>query len=407
MRNLKASVTELLKYSVPALAVAGLRRSPKSVSSASNRQPPRILVVKIDAMGDFILSTPFFRELRRNYRDSKITLVVGDNVSELALPCPYVDAVLPLRLRRQTPLTRHLKYVMNFADQHLSGQFDLAIQPRWDIDTDWATLTAFLSKAERIIGFTEKTSGMKSRANFGYNGLFTETLPPGPERHESDRALDILRYLGGSISSRSPELWLLPEDQRQADNFLQEKKLLNVKQSLIAFGIGASSARRQWPFYARLMRTLSGSFPFAPMLLAGPGEAELVRGIAAEIPNAVVVQQLPLRVVSAILSRCNLFIGNDSGPMHLASAVGLPVIEISCHPLDGDPGHANSPGRFGPLVSPSVVIQPKTFSGDCRGGCKQYVPHCIATISPEDVASAAIKLMRGTHERELSQPALA
>jgi len=393
-----------LRHAVPTLIMAGIHRRK---GTGPPLDAPRILVTRLDGIGDFILTTPFLRELRRNYAHSHITLVVGRNSSNLAMACPHVNKVLfvdpdpaaPIFANPANfiPFVKYLQYLSDFADCHLAGRIDMAIQPRWDVDISWATLLTVLSGAPRRVGYTEKTSLVKSWCNFGHNLLFTEVIQPGIGQHESERNFDIIRYLGGAVESGAPEVWWQPEDQQQAEAFLGRENLSDAI-NLIVFGIGATQRRRQWPYYGELIRLLALELDFIPLLVAGPGEKELVDVIKAKSPSAVVMA-IPLGPVAYILSRCTLFVGNDSGPMHLAAALGLAVVEISCHPVGGDPQHANSPDRFGPLASRKSIMRPQALSEKCRSGCVEDIPHCITGIRPEEVASAVMGLLRSIEVR--------
>jgi heptosyltransferase-2 len=378
----------MLTYSFPAFLVSLLNRGRMSPESQSGI---RILIVRADGLGDFILFIPFLRSIRSLYPNGRICLVVRRNVFDLAETCPYVDELLvvadpPVRLSPS-----YLRYLCSFAKQHLRERFDLVLQPRWDVDRQWATLIAYLSRAPRIVGFTEKNSISKAWDNWLYNRLLTDVVPPGSASHESERNLDIVRYLGGAVTSQA-EFWLTEEDKLTSGRLFEELEISGAL-PIIAFGIGAGDGRRQWPFYGELIRLLLSRYNFVPLLVAGPQDVESARQIAERAPESRVLLARPLRQVGAILSRCDLFIGNDSGPMHLASAANLPVVAISCHPIGGDDEHANSPRRFGPIARISVVIRPNEFSGRCSGGCLENSPHCIRTILPERVADETLELL--------------
>jgi len=400
-RRLFYGVINLLRWALPTLMMAAVVRPRARVRHATDQL--RILVTRLDFIGDFLVFAPFLRELRRNYPHALITVLVRPSVVPLAIPCPYVDEVLavapsPSRSSSSSYLgylwavLGHVKEVTAFTRNNLAGRFDIAIQTCWWADCNFETLITFLSGAPRRVGYSEQTCPERSWSNFAHDYLLTDVLPPGPLQHEVNRNFDVIRYLGGSITSTEPEMWLLEEDQLQADHFLREHRLTGDC-TLVAFGVGASGGRRLWPFYDQLIQLLGRDLNFIPLLLAGPGEEKRAAEIAARSDRAIVIQKMPLRAVAAIVSRCALFIGNDSGPMHVASAVRIPVVEISCHPLDGDPEHVNSPVRIGPLAPHSIVVQPKRLIGNCQGGCMEDMPHCIATISPEEVASEAVRLM--------------
>lgn len=103
-----------------------------------------------------------------------------------------------------------------------------------------------------------------------------------------------------------------------------------------------------------------------------------------------IVGKSTLRQTGAVLKRCHLYVGNDAGPMHLAAAASLSVIEISCHPLGGSPFHSNSPSRFRPWGVPHVVLQPEEASHPCSVACSVGSPHCILNISVEQVKDAVV-----------------
>ena len=117
--------------------------------------------------------------------------------------------------------------------------------------------------------------------------------------------------------------------------------------------------------------------------------------------------QMTLRQTAAVLERTNLVIANDSGPMHLAGAAGVPVVEISCHPADGNVLHANAPQRFHPWEERYEVVQPVKAHEPCTGSCEWHDAHCILGVSVEMVTEAVRRLQTrsaGTTERVSGAP---
>lgn len=393
-------VALLLKHALPTLWLAGWPRQNTVVPA---QEPPRILVTCLAGIGDFVLLTPFLRELRRNYRHSDITLVVSPNSAPIAIGCPHVDRVLTLergpsdpilsRPRNLGPFVDYLRYVASFANRELVGRIDLAIQPKWDADPEFATLLAVLSQAAQRVGYEERASMTKRWCNFGQDRLFTDLLPASGVKHETERGLDVIRYLGGTVEQSEPDLWTTAEDERNAAAFLAQQGV-HEGTSLVAFGIGASQGRRHWPHYAELIESLHALPGFTPLLLAGPSDGPLVKRIMAARPTALVANDLPLTTVIRLLSRCAVFVGNDSGPMHLAAAARCPIVEISCHPLGADPAHGNSPERFGPVTDRKAILRPRPASVRCSHGCVAEVAHCIANIAVDEVANAVLQQLR-------------
>ncbi len=161
---------------------------------------------------------------------------------------------------------------------------------------------------------------------------------------------------------------------------------------LIALGIGANSAGRRWPLsrYADTVSRLARRFRLQPVILCSAGERDQALTLAGVLNRkAIILAGAPLREVCAVLERCDLFLGNDSGTAHLAAAMNCKTIVISRHPRDGDPNHSNSPLRFGPYCRDARVLQPATGLEACTGGCRVTEPHCITAVSVDDVVSAA------------------
>jgi ADP-heptose:LPS heptosyltransferase len=100
-----------------------------------------------------------------------------------------------------------------------------------------------------------------------------------------------------------------------------------------------------------------------------------------------------------MLTPRDLYVGNDTGTMHLAAAAGCSCVEISPHPMDGDPGVGTSPVRFAPHGVPAIVLRPSTGMGSCNRQCTAGSPHCIDIISVDDVWNAIGELFPRAHSR--------
>jgi heptosyltransferase-2 len=97
---------------------------------------------------------------------------------------------------------------------------------------------------------------------------------------------------------------------------------------------------------------------------------------------------------AALIARSALYIGMDTGPMHLAAACGVPVVEISCHPLSGRSEQANSPSRFGPYATRSRILRPARPLAPCVDSCVVlHGSHCISQVRATQVIDAALDLL--------------
>jgi heptosyltransferase-2 len=191
----------------------------------------------------------------------------------------------------------------------------------------------------------------------------------------------------------------LDSDQKKAANIMAGAGVVFSKKILVVC-MGAGSAKKMWPVesYARLCRTV---FDFEIIQLVTFGTAaESCLGLRLKnILGDVVINlegKLPLSLLPAAVSLGALYIGSDTGTKHLAVAAGLPVFEISCHPLDGEPYQAESPLRFGPWAVPNRVVQPAKATAPCEKYCASGKSHCILGVSIEQATGALRSLLEET-----------
>ena len=368
----------------------------------------RVLVVRLDEIGDAVMNVPFLRAMRRLFPDAHITAIMRPAAASLLASCPYVDTLValpgPAYGASRVP-GRYLR-ALQLARAHFPRErYDLAVVPRWEVDKYFATSVAYWSGARWRVGYSEHVSLEKEIKNRGWDRLLTHALPGGHGTHEVRRALAIAEYLGAQTDDDALELWTTPEDEAAADRLLADAGVA-AGAPLVALAPGAGLPRRQWPAsrFADVGRRLHARDGLGTMVLGGPEDRQLGESIAAQVgPGAVsVAGRAGLRETAALLRRCRLFVGNDSGPMHLAAAVGTPVVAVSCHPLGGDPEHHNAPERFGPWGVSSIVVRPDAARSPCSSGCDRDEPHCILGVSLEAVTSAATTLLAHQSTRHIS-----
>ncbi len=444
----------LLSVRVPTLFAKAWRAllPDKPRSALPRRSRLRIIVFRLDAMGDLVMTTPLFRELKRSFPNSHCTAVVQHAFRPLLVTNPFLDEVLTLPEITAGWLPRRAKNLLAALLLYWrclrKKSFDIAISPRWDVDEHLATLLCLLSNASQRVGYTEKVSVRKMQLNHGFDAAFSLCLPAGPVQHEVRRNLAVVEALGGNVLDSTLEVRLTERDREAASCLLAR---VPASSKLIALGIGAGCSGRRWPLsrYAETVARLARQARVQPVILCSAGEREQALRLAAllsayetptyeavvdkeslDLPQlqpysggigfspgrkpwvgwenqqspfrdgtvlghnrwahkAIILAGAPLREACAVLERCDLFIGNDSGSAHLAAAMDCKTIVISRHPRDGDPDHSNSPLRFGPYCREARVLQPATGLDACTSSCRVTEPHCITAISVDDVVSAA------------------
>ena len=358
------------------------------------RDAKSILVIRQDSIGDLVLMSAFLRELRQSNLAAQITLVVSPKLFNLVELCPYVNRVLSVDLPfcgATVNLGRVLE-ALRFARRDLRpGQFDLALIPRWDADLYHSTYLAVFSGAKRRVAYSENVLVSKSEANRTFDLLVTDAIQDLAPKHEVERNLDMLRFIGGVIRSSRLELWLSDEDRQSVRRMLEPNGVAE-NDLILALSIGAAHRRRRWPLarFVEVGRFFNAKYDARVVVVGGQEDSQFAQRVEGAIPGAIdFCGSLSLRQTAALLERVQLTVANDSGPMHLAAAAGSAVVEISCHPKNGDANHENSPVRFKPWTVERVVLQPDAPTGPCRDGCGQNHAHCILSVGANDVKRAA------------------
>ena len=386
----------------PFFRLRGLRKRERLTSLSDLRH---ILVVRLDEIGDVVMTTPFLRELRKNAKNAWITLVVKPEVFNLVELCPHVNEVLVYDWNthgRYQQLIRHWRAI-NLASKHLwDKKFDLSIVPRWDRDYYNASFVSYFSGAVNRIGYSEIINEEKKIYNKNFDLLFNHVLNDNNQRHEAVYSLNIIKRLNGTIKEDHLEAWLSTEDESYAKELLKRYDRNYAGDfSFIAIAPGSRSQRKQWPIdnYIAIARWLIDHYGSIVILLGGSDEKSIGKQFEDNIQDNLInlIGQTSLRQTAAVMKECQLFVGNDGGPMHLAAAVGTSIIGIFCHPKSGSTKHYNSPQRFGPWKVRSTILQPEFTVAPCKDSCLSAETHCIKNISTVEVIKSILKQLSDNH----------
>ena len=315
----------------------------------------RILVCSFSFIGDAVLSTAIIQPLRRHFPDAHITFLVGPRASDLLATEPNIDAVIVYDNRGEHAGWRGRLRLIKALRR---DTFDLVVNLR-------DSLTA------RCIG-AEHWGMVRGESN----------------RHAVTRYLEVLQKRGVDTTGAHPHLQLTKGEQTAAHGFLTEVGWTS-EQLLIGIHPGGNWVYKLWGAenYARVANALVKKRNAAILLFAGPNERELQAQVAnmMDVPP-ILVQTENLRHLAALISMCDVYISNDTGPMHIAAAVDIPVVALF--------GSTN-PVRSGPYGEQHTVIQRKINLGcnPCHpgrnpGGCGVGSCEVIAGITVEQILSA-------------------
>lgn len=188
------------------------------------------------------------------------------------------------------------------------------------------------------------------------------------------------------------ELWETEDDTTRVQALLEQAEIL-ADSGMVAVCLAAADVKRRWPVlnYSELICRLHriSCLKFA-ILGETPEQEELVYDDGRVVDFR---GKLTLRETVALLRRTSLFIGNDTGLMHIAAAVGCAVVEISSFARFGDVLSANSIDRFSPWSKEAIIVQPLQQLDGCEGMCQMPYAHCITQVSVEAVLEAACRLL--------------
>jgi ADP-heptose:LPS heptosyltransferase len=215
--------------------------------------------------------------------------------------------------------------------------------------------------------------------------------------------LEVLKIIGIDSASLATEFWVSPREKIQFEasvhRFL-EKRGRHLKNSYIAVHCGGHYfVRKRWPVanFIQLIQLLSSGGHHQVVLIGGPEDIPDARVIKTEIPEVLnAVGELKLIETAVLLSKCHLMIGNDSGPLHLGAAVGIPTIGLF---------GPTSPRQFYPYFPPDHIYCYQNFPcSPCyryRGGPWQYLPrcaqaYCMEAITPREVFYLAQQRLKGS-----------
>jgi ADP-heptose:LPS heptosyltransferase len=360
-----------------------------------------ILVVQPDLIGDVVLTSPFLRELRLLYPSAWISLVVEPSTKNLVELCPYVDEIFVYDCASWRLYWRWkfcIRAAMLALRHLLWRNYDVAFFPQWDTDHYYGTMVAYLSGATFRISYSEATTQEKLTNNSGYNLLLSHALEDSTLRHEVEQKLYILRALGLEPNSEELEVWLGEEDEKFANRLIASFVHGAERRPIVAICPAGSHPRKLWPIerFTSIARWLVQNFNACIVIVGGDDARAAASAIRAALPSDSVINcaaTTTLRQTAALLKRCALYVGNDTGAMHIAAALSVNVVAVSCHPLSASPRRAYSPVRFRPWSKNYQIMQPVEALDNCaveNEYCISDNAHCIQAVS-EDAVKEAIE----------------
>jgi ADP-heptose:LPS heptosyltransferase/polysaccharide pyruvyl transferase WcaK-like protein len=359
------------------------RRLPTAVAKLADalrsreaNAPRAIAIVKCDSIGDFVLASPFLRAVRRIWPNSTITIYVRETAAELARLCPYVDRVMAVP---NDPSEREAVRALVEGDR---SRYDLVFVPRASPDSFQGLRIVSMLRARERWGFARGRS--EARA-------LTHVIDAPSARNHARINLGLLSEFTSDRLDDRLELW-----PRQACVDAWRERMAFAMQAgrrLCLLGVGAQHSWKIWSAknFTEIVSVIGDRFGMLPVLVAGESEAALVEQIISPLPPNSFFRMVghSLEDLCAISRLASLYVGNDTGPMHIAAAASVPVVEICPFPVDAMSLHELGPMYFHPHGVPFELLQP-----DGGAGVEAvFSGAAINTISTSRVIAAIERLL--------------
>lgn len=342
--------------------------------------PRRILLLRLERIGDLLMVYRAIAQVRAQWPDAAIDLAVGSWNAPIARLMPEITTVhfadVPWLAREGTGLS--WPALVARARTWRRDRYDLVINFEPDIRSN---LLAWLSGAPVRVGYWTGGGG----------ALLTHASAYDPARHVSDNATDLVRETAGHLGTTAAPDVPMPRLQLPDDATRAAAELVGSHSGVVA-GLHVSGGRpsKQWHLdrFAEVGRALAADGALV-VLTGGAGDRPLVDAVLDRLGPVPVINTagtLNLTVTAALLARLDVLVTGDTGPMHLAAAVGTPVVALF-GPSD--------PRRYGPLGDGHQVLRVQLPCSPCGlvrlppDRCRGRVPECLDSIAVDTVVAHA------------------
>lgn len=332
-----------------------------------------ILIVKLSAIGDVIHALPVAHALKQTYPSARITWVVEKPAYDLLTNNPDIDEIIIFDKPKFKSFAGVLTNGYKFSRQLKALNFDLALDLQGLFKS---AAISYLSGADKRLVYCNprELSGKISKPIFGEH----------QHGHVVDRYLDVARYLGCKIDEVIFPMNII-EIEAQKATAIANHAGLSMENPYVVLAPGTNWPSKCWPttHFAKLADKLYDN-NIIPVIIGGPNDQRLAQEIISntKVPPIDLTGKTSLKQLAYIIKQSKAFVGGDTGPMHLAVAVGSSVVTLF-GPTD--------PKRNGPYGgNHKVLLAPQSCQGCWQRNCPKKID-CLATISVDTVFTAVEK----------------
>ncbi len=331
----------------------------------------RILIRQVNWLGDLVMTLPATRAVRDAFPGASLTVLVKRELAGFYDGADWVDEVLPFSAGSGA---KSLLDGWRLASELRRRSFDAAvIFPRSFSSALWPAVAGI----PRRIGYAADSRRVLLTESHSYSGEFLQL-------HQVNDHLELVKRAFGAVADPADlEVPVSAERLQEMTAWLQSER--SDDGPLVAMAVAASyGPAKEWPaeYYAELIDRLSAEHGVESVLVGSPAERERCEMVAASTRAGAVVAagQTSVGGLIALLSVCDGFVGNDSGAMHVAAALGVPTVGIF---------GSTRPWRTGPMGPSTNVVQHPIDCSPCMDRrCRFGHYDCLRSISVERVAAA-------------------
>jgi heptosyltransferase I len=339
------------------------------------RTPQKILIIRLSSLGDIIHALPAFQSLRRSFPEASIDWLVEEKTKFILTAVPGLSRVIAIDTvapRRKTFSPSSWSSIVSTVRTMRRTRYDISIDFQGLLKTG---LLGLLSGTRRRIGFGHALVWERPAHWF-----YTETVDQAGQASHVVALNGLLAAAAGAGPVDGPVELKVPEDVTQA----VEARL--ARQNLRNFAIinpGGGWPTKRWGLrkYGELADRMAGQLGIGVVVTTGPGEEGLYEGISAACPIRLPHFQVPFLGLVPLVQRARLFISGDTGPFHLACALGVPVVGIF---------GPTSPMRNGPWSARDVAVVHPLPCSYCHGRSCPTGNECM-DISVDEVYAAVLR----------------
>ncbi|MBU0600469.1 lipopolysaccharide heptosyltransferase II [bacterium] len=335
----------------------------------------KILIIQTGFIGDVVLTIPLIETIKKNYPQSFLCAVTLKNGKDILLYNPYLDEII---IYEKKSRDKGLINFINLVKKIRRKRFNLAILPHKSLRS--VLIAVFSGIKERV--------GLKKYLAYLF---YSKKIPLIKEDQAIERNLRLASALNCALIEKNPHLYLSAKDNEYTDKFLR----INSHDYLVGINPGAAWKTKRWvkEGFAEVGNILAKEGKVKIIFFGGPNETSLVKEIMELINFKPIIAtgKTTVRQMISLISKCKLYIGNDSGPTHIAASLGIPTVVIF--------GPTVLEQGFTPRGDKVVILENKSLKCRPCGGhgpdrCKYDTLACMKSISAEEVIRSCKEVIK-------------